>query len=277
MMAGDFTWHRTTAVPAGASSPVPLVFIAAWMQAAPKHVAVYAALFSKSMACDVVVVHPQVLNLWLPLKAWAVAKRLLDVLASELRRTGARPVLAALFSGSAKACHWQLIHLLRQDATYAAVRQCLVGEMYDSSPIDFVSRAGIMYLSPPDAPLLQRAGVSLLASGLDYFCGSIFERHRCDFFATITASLSSNCPVLILHSEDDSIAPSAFIASFADELKRNGRRNVRRICWLKSEHVAHLRQHQQEYTDAVRRWVTDCIRAWQDLQGVATPQLVSNL
>ena len=169
--------------------------------------------------------------------------------------------------------------LLAEDASYSVVRRNLAGELYDSSPLDFLSRAGVMFLAPAGSSRLQVAGVSALATVLDGMFGPTFERQRREFWAAITQSLPPACPVLILHSEDDSLSPATFIAAFETELRRNGRTNVRRVCWPQSEHVAHLRRHPEEYTSAVRQWLDDCIACWRSAsrQGVVSPVVTSKL
>jgi pimeloyl-ACP methyl ester carboxylesterase len=253
------TWYRATA----GQCPVPVVVILGWMQAQQKHVAVYGTLFSAELHADAVSVRPEPLNLWLPFRARALARRVLDELRVELERSGPRPIAFACFSGSAKACYVAVLHLLANDASYSAVRCNLVGEMYDSSPIDFRSRAGVLFLAPTGASVARRASVAALATALDALFGPTFERQRREFWRSITQSLPPACPVLLLHSEDDALSPAAFIRAFETELRRNGRTNVRRVCWQQSAHVAHLRRHPEEYTAAVRQWLDDCIRCWQ--------------
>lgn len=124
-----------------------------------------------------------------------------------------------------------------------------------------------MFLAPEGAPRIQRAGVAALASALDLCFGQAFERQRREFWTTITTSLPAECPVLILHSEDDTLSPPAFIVRFEAQLKRNGRRNVRRMCWVSSPHVGHLRQHPEQYTSAVRCWLADVQETWRDARG----------
>lgn len=271
-----FVWYRTAT---SAQVPVPLVVIIGWMQSQQKHVAVYGTLFAGQLHADVVSVRPEPLNLWVPCRARSLARRLLDELRDELGRSGPRPVAFASFSGAAKACYVAVLHLLAQDASYSAVKANLVGELYDSGPIDFISRAGVMFLAPSGAPRLQRAGVSALATALDAVWGPEFERQRREFWAAITRSLPPTCPVLILHSEDDTLSPPAFIQAFEAELRRNGRSSVRRVCWQESEHVAHLRKHPDEYTAAVKQWLEDCARCWHDTstQGAALPGAMSRL
>ena len=269
------TWYRT----ASGQAPVPLVVILGWMQAQQKHVDVYGGLFSEQLHADAVSVRPEALNLWLPFRARALARRLMDGLRVDLERSGPRPIAFACFSGSAKACYAAVLDLLAEDASYSVVRRNLVGELYDSSPLDFISRSGVMFLAPAGSARLQVAGVSALATALDAVFGPTFERQRREFWAAITQSLPPACPVLILHSEDDTLSPAAFIAAFETELRRNGRTNVRRVCWQESEHVAHLRRHPEEYTAAVRQWLDDCIRCWQSAsrQGAASPVATSKL
>ena len=92
----------------GSEPPPPLVAVVAWMQAQPRHVAAYAALYRR-LGAEVCAVLPPVLHMWLEWRALALATCLADALSAELEAHGARPVLLASFSGGPKACTSKLL------------------------------------------------------------------------------------------------------------------------------------------------------------------------
>jgi hypothetical protein len=138
---------------AAAAPPPPLVVLVAWMNAVPRHVGVYEALFAR-LGCDTAAVYPPTLHMWLPGRAAALATALAEALAADVAARGPRPLLLVSFSGGAKACTYQLLQaraaclrafgqqaLLRGmltrrcgaaqalagDARYAPLRACLAG------------------------------------------------------------------------------------------------------------------------------------------------------
>ena len=198
--------------PAGAAgSPLPpLVALVAWMQAQPRHVAAYAALYRR-LGAEVCAVLPPALHMWLEGRSLALATRLADALSAELAARGARPVLLASFSGGPKACTSRLLQVrtrggsgagnqiddsLTRDspppqlvsghasaggaaaaAKYALLARCLCGEAYDSGPVDFLSERGVRFLAPPGSARWRAATASAAAVLLDAALTSRFAAH----------------------------------------------------------------------------------------------------
>lgn len=102
-------WHRVPAAPAGPRPP--LVVLLSWVNARPDIVRKYVELYN-SHGCDVAVYLSPVLSMWMP--AWAAwsAQAILTALTTELRTSGPKPLVFAVFSGAAKAAYYKLLQLL---------------------------------------------------------------------------------------------------------------------------------------------------------------------
>jgi acetyl esterase/lipase len=145
------------------------------------------------------------------------------------------------------------------------VRNCICGQIYDSSPVDFVSDVGTQFLPKPvignsSQPLILRSWMAkALASGMDTLFPSRIEAQRAEYWHTLYSSaVSQTClcllhtilcihpfyslfmqglgPVLIVCSEDDVLAPIHVICGFARRLIELGT-DVKVIKWSNSPHV----------------------------------------
>jgi hypothetical protein len=67
-------------------------------------------------------------------------------------------------------------------------------------------------------------------------------------------------PELFLYSKADFYLPHAYLEEHVLKPRRqqtSPARNVRTICWDNSAHVAHLRKHKKEYTNAVLDFIME--------------------
>ncbi|KAL2894525.1 putative isoprenylcysteine alpha-carbonyl methylesterase ICMEL1 [Bienertia sinuspersici] len=139
---------------------------------------------------------------------------------------------------------------------YQAVRDCVAGHIYDSSPVDFTSDLGTRFIVHPSVLKLSNPPrfVSWLAngiaSGLDGLFLSRFESQRAEYWQTLYSSVTIGAPYLIMCSEDDDLAPFETICNFARRLEELGG-DVKLVKWTSSTHVGHYRQHPVEYKGAV--------------------------
>lgn len=78
---------------------------------------------------------------------------------------------------------------------YQLVRDCLCGQMYDSSPVDFVSDLGTRFILHPSVLKLSEPPRVLswtakgVASGLDTLFISKFEEQRKEYWETLYSSV----------------------------------------------------------------------------------------
>ena len=81
---------------------------------------------------------------------------------------------------------------------YQLVRDCLCGQMYDSTPVDFVSDLGTRFLLDPsvlkmsEPPRVLSWMAKGVASGLDALFIKKFEEQRKDYWETLYSSVV--CP-----------------------------------------------------------------------------------
>lgn len=78
---------------------------------------------------------------------------------------------------------------------YQLVQDCLCGQMYDSSPVDFVSDLGTRFLLDPsvlkmsEPPRVLSWMTKGIASGLDVLFINKFEEQRKDYWETLYSSV----------------------------------------------------------------------------------------
>lgn len=92
---------------------------------------------------------------------------------------------------------------------YQLVRDCLCGQMYDSSPVDFVSDLGTRFLLHPSVLKMSQPPRILswmtrgIASGLDTLFIGKFEAQRAEYWDTLYSSvvchsvLSVTCNLIV--------------------------------------------------------------------------------
>ncbi|GBG85100.1 hypothetical protein CBR_g39560 [Chara braunii] len=217
----------------------PIVVLFGWMMSKRVHTTKYAQLYNQS-GWDTLTCHPPTLHMWLPTRALHLAIQVLDELVKELQGR-LRPIVLATFSGGSKACHYKLL----QDA-YGHIRRCVVGQIFDSSPIDHVSSLGVRFLSRrpghPASPVRTAAAWGA-AKLLDFFMLSESERQRVELRQTQVASAVIG-PMLVIYSKDDDLAPAEYIDRFIADVTASGGR-AHSLCWEKSEHVGPVPEYQR--------------------------------
>ncbi|GJM94667.1 hypothetical protein PR202_ga11336 [Eleusine coracana subsp. coracana] len=203
----------------GAAGGVVVMF--AWLSSQERHVRAYVDLYA-SLGWACLVCHSEFLTLFLPGKATMLADRVLG-------------------------------ELVKDD--YQLVRDCLCGQIYDSSPVDFVSDLGTRFILHPsvlkmsEPPRVLSWTAKGVASGLDILFISKFEEQRKEYWETLYSSVHVG-PILIFCSEDDELAPCAIVQNFAQRLLELGG-DVNLIKWHSSPHVGHYKHHTEEYRIAV--------------------------
>ncbi|KAH9540742.1 hypothetical protein CY35_14G022100 [Sphagnum magellanicum] len=232
-----------------------------WMFSKQRHLLAYSRLYAAS-GWDSLVCHPHVLNLWFPSRATVMALEVLEELAKEVVERP-RPIVFATFSGGTKACLYKVFQILHGSCTglenlkekFQAVRACVTGQIYDSSPADFVSEIGVKFLSSPVVWKSQKPsivislGTKTAASILDPLFSSQFEQQRVEYWLALEQSVDMG-PILILCSTNDELAPINTIQNFAKSARERGCQ-VTLVVWDTSEHVGHFRKFPDDYGKAV--------------------------
>ncbi|KAF0894932.1 hypothetical protein E2562_004931 [Oryza meyeriana var. granulata] len=237
-----------------------VVVMFAWLSSQERHVRAYVELYAAlGWAC--LVCHSEFLTLFFPDKAAMLADRVLAELVKELKVRPV-PVVFASFSGGPKGCTYKVLQLIERRCEgqlsldeYQLVRDCLCGQMYDSSPVDFVSDLGTRFLLHPSVLKMSQPPRILswmtrgIASGLDTLFIGKFEAQRAEYWDTLYSSVHVG-PILILCSEDDELAPCSIVQKFGRRLLELGG-DVNLVKWQSSPHVGHYKHHPEEYRAAV--------------------------
>ncbi|RCV20729.1 hypothetical protein SETIT_4G080500v2 [Setaria italica] len=254
---GRFYWAPESAPP-GQARGVAVVFAWVWSDEAQLRpfVELYASLGWRCLVC-----HPDLVALYLSEKATSLATGIISELVKELK-VKPLPTVLASFSGGSKGCMYKVIQLLdgrcEGDATmkdYRLVRNCICGQIYDSSPVEFTSDVGTQFLQKSavgnsfQSSVLRSWMAKALASGMDTLFPSRIEAQRAEYWHTLYSSAGLG-PVLIFCSEDDNLAPSHVICGFARRLIELGT-DVKLMKWSDSQHVGHYNSHEAEYRTAV--------------------------
>ncbi|KAH8941136.1 hypothetical protein BDL97_14G022600 [Sphagnum fallax] len=177
-----------------------------------------------------------------------MALEVLEELAKEVGERP-RPIVFATFSGGTKACLYKVFQILHGSCAglenlkekFQAVRACVTGQIYDSSPADFVSEIGVKFVSSPVVWKSQKPsivislGTKTAASILDPLFSSQFEQQRVEYWLALEQSADMG-PILILCSTNDELAPMNTIQNFAKSARERGCQ-VTLVVWDTSEHV----------------------------------------
>lgn len=90
---------------------------------------------------------------------------------------------------------------------FQAVRACVTGQIYDSSPADFVSEIGVKFLSSPVVWKSQKPsivislGTKTAASILDPLFSFQFEQQRVEYWLALEQSVVINTFTLVALSK----------------------------------------------------------------------------
>ncbi|XP_072972845.1 uncharacterized protein [Typha angustifolia] len=252
-MWGRFYWGRK-------GGEVGIVVVFAWLSSQERHLKPHLDLYL-SLGWSSLVCHVDFLTLFFPEKAASLADDILKELAKEVK-TRSLPIVFASFSGGSKGCMYKVIQLIEgkcegqsdQDE-YQLVRDCLCGQIYDSSPVDFTSDLGTRFVLHPSVlkmshpPRVLSWMAKALASGLDTLFINRFEAQRVEYWQTLYSSVNVG-PILIITSEDDKLAPFPIVHNFFLRLQELGG-DVKMVKWNSCPHVGHLKYHADEYRSAV--------------------------
>lgn len=129
-------------------------------------------------------------------------------------------------------------------------------------------------MGPPAGKFLKRAGlVFMLVPGLILFVMAYF--FRLQFLLTrnmtfifwcslLRGGAALNCPHLLLFSVDDALIPAKHVRAFGHALESGQWKGVVHLKkkvqvtmkeWTKSEHVAHMRHHKDDYIQAIKNFM----------------------
>ncbi|XP_020269377.1 uncharacterized protein LOC109844670 isoform X2 [Asparagus officinalis] len=190
------------------------------------------------------------------------------------------PIVLVSFSAGAKGCMNKVLQLVEGNSErrltkddYQLVRECICGQIYDSSPLDFTSDLRTQYLLHPSIlkmshpPRIVPWMVRGFVSGLDAFFLNKFEEQRAEYWQTLYSSVSMG-PFLLLCSKDDDLAPYQIICSFAQRLRDLGG-DIKLVKWNTSPHVAHYKYHEAEYKAAVSEFLAKVTIIYSSRQQLA--------
>ncbi|XP_008805256.1 uncharacterized protein LOC103718291 [Phoenix dactylifera] len=237
-----------------------IVVVFAWLSSQERHLKPFVELYS-SLGWSSLICHADFLTLFFPEKASLLADGVLKELVKEVK-IRPLPITFAAFSGGPKGCMYKVLQLIDGKSEgqlsldeYQLVRDCVCGQIYDSSPVDFTSDLGTRFVLHPSVlkrshpPRVVSWMAKALASGLDTLFINRFEAQRAEYWQTLYSSANMG-PFLILCSEDDELAPYPVVCTFAQRLQELGG-DVKLIKWNGSPHVGHYKHHPVEYKAAV--------------------------
>lgn len=143
--------------------------------------------------------------------------------------------------------------MVKQDK-FSPVKNRIRGQVFDS-PVDFHGVPyGISYAAS-DNPFVRR----LIRSSIDAYL-AIFAKYTTKVYLA-HSHLFHNTPVrspaLFLFSKDDKVADVNTCQACADHWKDNLNMTVSQRCFDSSPHVSHFYVHNKEYTEAVKKFLSD--------------------
>ncbi|XP_040945143.1 uncharacterized protein [Gossypium hirsutum] len=208
-----------------------IVVMFAWVSIHEKHLLNYVDLFS-SLGWNSLVSRADFLNVYYPDRAMSLAFVLLNELIEIIQGIGEAQ--------------------LNLDGSHL-VRNCISGQIYDSSPVDFASDLNARFTLHPS--IRKMPGPSKLvswiakgvASGLDGLYLTGFESQRAEYWQTLYSSVDLDAPYLILCSENDDLASYPDINNFTECLQDRGA-DIKVVKWDGSTHlVFYISEHYKHY------------------------------
>jgi hypothetical protein len=241
----------------------PLILLAGWLGCHPRQLRRYEALYEKH---DFHVVS----RIATPS---SVFNYVLDRKDTELEQL-ARDFMA---SDEMKSCSHYYIHAFSNGGCflYETIRQLAgdnhqpAGILFDSCPAAELERISdaLQYCSWREKTrVLWDFGLLTYLQMSPLFPTSSMQdslRRRADSFIRSLEN-DPTIPQLFLYSLNDTLAPSKYVDRLvAVRQKRFGKDVITSKVWDKSSHCAHLRDHPDEYTQAVDSFLIDCERRRQ--------------
>ncbi|XP_024028956.1 uncharacterized protein LOC112093851 [Morus notabilis] len=238
-----------------------VVVLFSWVSIHENHLKNFVDLYA-SLGWNSLVCHAQFVDAFYPERAMSSAFVVLNELVEELRVKPC-PVVFAAFSGGTKASMYKVFQIIEgisesqlYPGEYRLVRNCISGNIFDSSPVDFTSDLGTRYALHPT--ILKVPGSSKLvswvakgiASGLDALYLTRFESQRTEYWQALHSSVNFGAPFLILGSEKDDLAPYHIICNFTQRLQELGG-DVKLVKLKGSPHIGHYEHYPIQYRAAV--------------------------
>ncbi|XVE66866.1 hypothetical protein DITRI_Ditri08aG0114500 [Diplodiscus trichospermus] len=237
-----------------------IVVIFAWVSVHEKHLKNYVDLYS-SLCWNSLVSRADFLNAYYSERAMSIAFVLLNELLAELKNRTC-PVVFVALSGSPKACMYKVFQIIQGtgegqlNPESQLIRNCICGQIYDSSPVDFASDLNAQFALHPS--IRKMPGPSKLvswiakgiASGLDGLYLTGFESQRAEYWQALYSSVDLDAPYLILCSENDDLASYPVINNFAQCLQDLGA-DIKIVKWNGSPHLEHYKHYPIRYRAAV--------------------------
>ncbi|GMI78784.1 hypothetical protein like AT2G15695 [Hibiscus trionum] len=233
----------------------------AWISIHDKHLQNFVDLYS-SLGWNSLVSRADFLNVYYPDRAMSLAFVLLNELL-EVLKVRTCPVVFVAFSGSTKACMYKVLQIiqgtgegqLNSDGSQL-IRNCVSGQIYDSSPVDFASDLNAQFALHPS--IRKMPGPSKLvswiakgvASGLDGLYLTGLESQRAEYWQTLYSSVELDAPYLILCSENDDLASYPVISNYARCLQDLGA-DIKVVKWNGSAHLEHFKHYPIQYRASV--------------------------
>ncbi|XVF45158.1 hypothetical protein PTKIN_Ptkin02bG0182700 [Pterospermum kingtungense] len=163
--------------------------------------------------------------------------------------------LNAYYPERAMSLAFVLLNELLEDGNQL-VRNCVSGQIYDSSPVDFGSDLNAQFAL--HASIRKMPGPSKLVSwiakgitsGLDGLYLTGFESQRAEYWQTLYSSVDLDAPYLFLCSENDDLASYPVICNFAQSLQDLGA-DTKVVKWNGSPHLEHYKYYPIQYRAAV--------------------------
>ncbi|URE14206.1 hypothetical protein MUK42_11544 [Musa troglodytarum] len=239
--AGRFYWGRTEGEEQREVKGIAVLF--AWISSQESHLKPFIDLYW-SLGWSPLVCHVDFLTLFFTDKATSLAYGILDELLKVIK-IRQLPIVLMSFSLGSKGCLYKVL----QDE-YQLIRECICGQIYDSSPVEFTAELATRFLHHTSQRLFSPTRISswmtkVLTSSLDAVFLSRFAAQRAEYWQSLYSSVSMG-PFLIFCSEDDDLASYQIIFNFSQHLNELGG-DVRLVKWINSPHVGHYSHHRTDY------------------------------
>lgn len=271
-MWSRFYWARKEE---GGRRPDGIVVLFTWPFSRERQLTPYVDLYS-SLGWDCLVCHADFLTQFSSEKATEIAFGIVGELIKEVKNRPL-PIVLAAFSAGSKVYFYKVLQLIQgkfagqinQD-DYLLLRECIYGQIYDSSPVDITNDLNLQFVVHPSVLKMPYCSVVMswmakaFSSGFDALFLNSSEAQRTEYWQTLYSSISMG-PFIILCSEDDKLVPYQTLESFAQRLQELGA-DVNLIKWSSSPHVDHYRHHKSEYKAAVSALLTKSSLIFTNMQ-----------
>uniref|UniRef100_A0A8C3SE04 Transmembrane protein 53 n=1 Tax=Chelydra serpentina TaxID=8475 RepID=A0A8C3SE04_CHESE len=233
--------------PGGSAPSGPLVVLLPWFGARPRSLARYLELYLPR-GLDVLVVESELSHFLWPRRGLAYAASVLDLL-RDSQPFCSRPLLVHAFSIGGYTFAQMMVLMSREPQRHRQLVDRIRGLVYDSlvtgSLGDMALGVAQMSSSAAFRPLV-RGGTRLYFS-LSRCCTVRYYKAAQGVFSRPPL----RCPVLVFYCCNDPLSDPALVQALLESWRGAGI-PVRAQVWQDSRHAAHLRQHPQEYQEALQ-------------------------